>query len=552
MIPVLSVCMIVKNEEKVLNRCLDSIIGIADEIIIVDTGSSDNTKKTSFDYTDKVFDYQWNDDFSKARNFAASKARGEWILVMDADEFVDRESFITFRNQLQDRLVKENIFFVQIVNFLGEDGRSTSLNYHERLYRNDGKISYYRSIHELLKHENGVEIRGKADLQIFHSGYMSSTVNEKNKSERNLQLLKSIKEKEGIDYYFLGNEYYSLREFDKAISNYKKGYQIKENVYFEWVQKLLIRLIHCLHYTKKDQEAMDIINSCEDLFSNTVDFKFLKGKIYANEWKSGEAIKIFEFILNNKENLHAELSLDYLEQLPHRFLGELYEREGKFDLTVFHYSRFLALNENDDEIWTKLITLLANHSSKADLVQFIQKNIFSRTTMTAPRFLKILLASHNIEVQRLVIEFDFENQLTAVEQEAAKVKYMFLQKEYNLVADTIDRNMFEYLNALLLTNIFSIIDLLLLTLKLNHQKYKTYIKQLNLNPKVTSLLNLLFLNKRVKLSESEVTVFIELYKQTVALQDEELENLFLYKKSLMLNDQRMLKREINQLIKDKV
>lgn len=427
----LSVCMIVKNEEKVLGRCLESIKGITDEIIVVDTGSTDNTKNIAFEYTDKVFDYRWEDDFSKARNFAASKANGEWILVMDADEFVDRESFIIFRTNLQSRLVKENIFFVQIVNFLGKDGSSTSLNYHERLYKNDGTISYCRSIHELLKHENSLEIRGKIDLQIFHSGYMSSIVNEKNKSERNLKLLKSIKEKEGIDYYFLGNEYYSLRDFDKAISYYKKGYQLKENIYYEWVQKLLIRLIHCLHYTNRDQEAMDIIASCEDLFSSTVDFKFLKGKMYANEWKNEEAINIFEFILNNREKLHAELSFDYLEQLPHRYLGELYEREGKFEQAVLNYSRFLALNENDDKRWSSLITLLSKYHSKDDLFLFIQNNVLSRNTMTVLRLVKILLASQNIKVQRLINVYDFKDQLTSVEKEAVKVKYMFLQKITN-------------------------------------------------------------------------------------------------------------------------
>ena len=74
-----SLCMIVKNEEKVLERCLDTIADLVEEIIIVDTGSTDATKKLARRYTEKVYDFQWVDDFSAARNFAFSKAQMEYI-----------------------------------------------------------------------------------------------------------------------------------------------------------------------------------------------------------------------------------------------------------------------------------------------------------------------------------------------------------------------------------------------------------------------------------------------------------------------------------------
>ena len=79
--------MIVKNEEKFLQRCLDSVD--VDEIIVVDTGSTDKTKEIARNYTGKVYDFKWVDDFSKARNFSISKATKEWILVLDADEVID-------------------------------------------------------------------------------------------------------------------------------------------------------------------------------------------------------------------------------------------------------------------------------------------------------------------------------------------------------------------------------------------------------------------------------------------------------------------------------
>lgn len=92
----ISLCMIVKNEEKVLARCLDSVADLVDEIIIVDTGSTDATRKIAADYTDKLYDFTWVDDFSAARNFAFSKATKEYIYSADADEVLDvlnRERF---------------------------------------------------------------------------------------------------------------------------------------------------------------------------------------------------------------------------------------------------------------------------------------------------------------------------------------------------------------------------------------------------------------------------------------------------------------------------
>ncbi len=88
----ISLCMIVKNEEKVLARCLESLTGLMDEIIIVDTGSCDKTKEIAARYTDKIYDFEWVQDFAAARNFAFSKASMEYIYSADADEVLDAEN----------------------------------------------------------------------------------------------------------------------------------------------------------------------------------------------------------------------------------------------------------------------------------------------------------------------------------------------------------------------------------------------------------------------------------------------------------------------------
>ena len=93
----ISLCMIVKNEEAVLARCLDTVADLVDEIIIVDTGSTDKTKEIAAHYTEKLYDFEWVYDFSKARNFAFSKATQEYIYSADADEVLDEENRERFR-----------------------------------------------------------------------------------------------------------------------------------------------------------------------------------------------------------------------------------------------------------------------------------------------------------------------------------------------------------------------------------------------------------------------------------------------------------------------
>ncbi|MEI2442271.1 glycosyltransferase, partial [Priestia megaterium] len=373
----LSVCMIVKDEEKVLRRCLESIIGIADEIIIADTGSIDRTKDIALEFTDMVVDYKWEDNFSKARNYAASMAKGEWIFVIDADEYVDRDSFISFKKDLEENPPEHNILAIKIINFVGTNGQGTSTNFHERIYRNDGSISYYRSIHELLKHKDSKEQRGFSDFELYHTGYMEEVVKEKGKSNRNLSLLLKKQEKEPIDYYFIGNEYDQLGELEKAITYYQEGFKLKDDIFRDWVIKMLLRLIDCLHKSKRDSEALEVIKSCEDIYKGLVDFKFYKGKIYFGNGEYKKSGEVFEEILAKKHQFKADSSPDFLEFLPHKFLGEIYESENELQLAVHNYSCALSINDADDYVWSKLINLLAKHSSLEELTEFLNNNLLT-------------------------------------------------------------------------------------------------------------------------------------------------------------------------------
>ena len=99
--PLISLCMIVRNEEAVLGRCLDSVADLVDEIILVDTGSTDNTKAVAAEYAAKIYDFPWCDDFSAARNYAVSQAVGDYWLWLDADDVIEGENHEKLRKILE-------------------------------------------------------------------------------------------------------------------------------------------------------------------------------------------------------------------------------------------------------------------------------------------------------------------------------------------------------------------------------------------------------------------------------------------------------------------
>ncbi|MBO4678053.1 MAG: glycosyltransferase family 2 protein [Lachnospiraceae bacterium] len=162
----ISACMIVKNEEKVLARCLDSLKGIWDELIIVDTGSTDKTKEIAAEYTDKIYDFKWVDDFSAARNFSISKATCDYIYVPDADEVLDeanRERFLKLKEKL---LPEIEVVEMRYVNQL-QNGTVYNFDkeYRPKLYKRLREFTFIEPVHEMVRLDPVVF---ESDIDIIH------------------------------------------------------------------------------------------------------------------------------------------------------------------------------------------------------------------------------------------------------------------------------------------------------------------------------------------------------------------------------------------------
>ncbi len=145
----ISACLIVKNEEKVLSRCLNSLRGLMDEIIIIDTGSVDKTKEIAKLYTDKIYDFKWYDDFSAARNFSFSKAAMDYIYVADADEVIDdtnRKKFMDLKHTLLSEIEIVQMKYTNQLQY------NTTYNfdaeYRPKLYKRIRQFNWIDPIHE--------------------------------------------------------------------------------------------------------------------------------------------------------------------------------------------------------------------------------------------------------------------------------------------------------------------------------------------------------------------------------------------------------------------
>ena len=162
----ISLCMIVKNESRILARCLSSVADLMDEIIIIDTGSTDNTKEIAREYTDKVFDFTWTGSFADARNYSFSKATQDYIYCADADEVLDdknRERFGHLKTSLLPEIEIVQMYYVNQLQY------NTMYNfdreYRPKLFRRLREFVWVHPIHEIVRLEPVVY---DSDIEILH------------------------------------------------------------------------------------------------------------------------------------------------------------------------------------------------------------------------------------------------------------------------------------------------------------------------------------------------------------------------------------------------
>lgn len=187
----LSLCMIVKDEEEMLPRCLATASLAADEIVVVDTGSSDRTIEIAESYGARVIEFPWTGSFSEARNVSMDAATGDWLLILDADEVLVLEDVQRLRD-LRGKTWRE-AFYVSETNYTGELGDGTATTHSTaRIFRNRPAYRYEGTLHEQIFDALPVHLPERLEatsIRVEHFGYLGAVRDAKEKSRRNVEIL---------------------------------------------------------------------------------------------------------------------------------------------------------------------------------------------------------------------------------------------------------------------------------------------------------------------------------------------------------------------------
>lgn len=298
----ISLCMIVKNEASHIGNCLESVKDFVDEIIIIDTGSTDQTTEICEQFSATIYQYEWGDDFSAARNFGLQLCQKDWILWLDADETIDSNAKETITSCLQ--TTDEQIIQLPIINYFGKSEQLNQEDYHllyqPRLFQNQLGIYFTGRIHETLDVSKLDCKQTVLSTPIHHFGYTDEQMESKKKSQRNLAILfDEIQKNEDNPWikYFIASELNLLKEYELAFQFLNQSIIdfIKRNIQppsilYKLKYDILIR-------TENWQGAAESIEKALLLYPDYVDLHYYKGVILYQLEKFPEAQSAFETCL---------------------------------------------------------------------------------------------------------------------------------------------------------------------------------------------------------------------------------------------------------------
>jgi len=345
----ISLCIIVKNEEDTIGRCLDSVQGLVDEIIIVDTGSTDQTKHIIKKYTELIYDFEWIDDFAAARNYAFSKAKMDYIFWLDADDILleeDQEKF---------KLLKQNFDYsldAVSMNYnlqVDEDGNVISSLRRNRLVKRQNHFQWVGPVHEYL------EVNGNilnSDIAVTHASIHHD-------SERNLRIyeirLNRGEEFSPRDLFYYANELFDHQKYTEAISYYTRFLDSHKG----WVEDNIsacVSLADCFHYIDDlGREFQSLVRSFE-FEAPRAEVCCRLGYYFIKKNQPVQAVFWYKLATNleKSKNIWGRLNHACWTWLPHLMLCNCYKELGNIELAIFHNNeaaRFIpehpSINENN-------------------------------------------------------------------------------------------------------------------------------------------------------------------------------------------------------------
>ena len=413
----ISLCMIVKNEEDNLKRCLDSVSNFIEEIIIVDTGSSDDTINIAKKYGATVIYYPWNDNFSDPRNESLKYATKKWILVLDADEEITKET----GRGLAELSEREDVeaFNFNILNYItAENYKLMNIHSNLKMFRNGRDYFYSGRVHELispsiLKINKNANIES-SNLSILHYGYMVETRTKNLKSQRNIDLLHKELEDNPHDSFTnfnLGNSYYVLAKYKEAEKHFQESIKFS-NIKMDFSALLFRNYCLCLVELGKYQVALNFCDYAITFYEDYPDLYFIRGEIFNVIGDLDQAESNFLKCTYFKKELVKYVTMNEISgYVSYERLMDILKREGKVKEAIKYCSLMLEDNFSMDILITLYDLLRKIGYSVSQIVEYLNNNF----KLTKEEIIKMLNIKGKEFENKKMYEKAFENYIKAVE-----------------------------------------------------------------------------------------------------------------------------------------
>lgn len=372
--PHLSLCMIVKNEEETLDQTIQSVKTIADEIIIVDTGSSDKTLEIAKKYASLVIQIPWKDNFAEARNISLEEASGKWILVLDADEILLQDDIDKIKRIIDQEQHLEGLF-LQIINyreqlFSNDEESFPSL----RLFKNNPSYRFSGAIHEQIASSIPFDKLAVTDIRIIHHG-LNNTAKNLERGNRNLHILKKEIAKEPENHFHkfnLGVEYMVNKEYKKAVNQFE---QIKDPDLNKpmWLSRYYKTFAYCYIKEKEWGKAKNLIEKGVKQFPDFPDLYYLQAMGLIAQEKYREALFPLYTCLSIGETANpVYISEKGMGSYKAYFiLGSIYEALGEIKKAVISYQNALQFNFNHIQAGSRLLKILLQDEPVDKVIHFL-------------------------------------------------------------------------------------------------------------------------------------------------------------------------------------
>jgi len=375
----ISSCLIAKNEAENISRCLESVKSISDEIIVVDTGSTDSTVEIARSFNARVYSYDWDNNFSNAKNYALDKATGDWIIFLDADEYLDvhtPKNLIRVLKYVHNQKNYDAVIF-KMYNTEGHNGTLISVNPIVRAFRGHNRIRFSGDIHEPpVNKDNTLNAANITDcpLVIYHTGYASAVLPEK--SKRNLEILKSeIKNNNitNLTYYYMSSIQNNLGNYEESIKYALLA--LKEPTFEKTImahQPYIFIIDNMVKAQYTSDEIEKYIEEAISRFPTHPEIWYMIGNARKAQGdypaaiesyrKALECNKSFSLLLNN--NFPARLEIVYF------YLAELLKKTGDPVGALDYYFQSLSINQYNFNTLKGLYDLIKDQPP-AEIVLFL-------------------------------------------------------------------------------------------------------------------------------------------------------------------------------------